>query len=137
MSRRVASMTIPPDIRGLMRLRSACRRVRPDITPAHGYVLHTARETLTRGRPPVFDPVLTSTATCSRGFFNRLEQFRDLATREAKRAVYYRAELTIAMSALWLHTGSKDTSLVITLPRLHFQIPIPSALVAALKGTPT
>jgi hypothetical protein len=34
--------------------------------------------------------------------FNRLKQFRDLATRYAKRAAYYQAELTIAAIVLWL-----------------------------------
>lgn len=34
--------------------------------------------------------------------FNRLNQFRDLATRHAKRAAYYQAELTIAAMILWL-----------------------------------
>ena len=34
--------------------------------------------------------------------FNRLKQFRDLATRYAKRAAYYPAELTIAAIILWL-----------------------------------
>ncbi|WP_083889966.1 transposase [Nocardia pneumoniae] len=34
--------------------------------------------------------------------FNRLKQFRGLATRYAKRAAYYHAELTIAAIILWL-----------------------------------
>ncbi|WP_410586347.1 hypothetical protein [Amycolatopsis sp. lyj-23] len=34
--------------------------------------------------------------------FNRLEQFRDLATRYAKRAAYYQAEHTIAAIVLSL-----------------------------------
>jgi len=34
--------------------------------------------------------------------FNRLKQFRDLATRYAKRVAYYQAELTIAAIVLWL-----------------------------------
>lgn len=34
--------------------------------------------------------------------FNRLNQFRDLATRYANRAVYYYAELTIAAIIRWL-----------------------------------
>ncbi|MBF6188561.1 transposase, partial [Nocardia farcinica] len=34
--------------------------------------------------------------------FNRLKQFRGLATRYAKRAAYYQAELTIAAIVLWL-----------------------------------
>ena len=33
--------------------------------------------------------------------FNRLKRFRDLATRYAKRAAYYRSELTLAAIVLW------------------------------------
>ena len=42
-------------------------------------------------------------------FFNRLKQFRDLATRYAKRAAYYRSELIIASLVLWLRTDLQDT----------------------------
>jgi transposase len=34
--------------------------------------------------------------------FNRLKQFRALATRSSKRAAYYRTELTLAAIVLWL-----------------------------------
>ncbi len=34
--------------------------------------------------------------------FNRLKQFRDLATRYAKRTAYYQTSLTIAAIILWL-----------------------------------
>ena len=34
--------------------------------------------------------------------FNRLKQFRDLATRYAKRVAYYRAEMLLAATILWL-----------------------------------
>jgi transposase len=40
--------------------------------------------------------------------FNRLKQFRDLATRYAQRAAYYRAQITIAAIVLWLRTGLQD-----------------------------
>lgn len=40
--------------------------------------------------------------------FNRLKQFRALATRFTKRAAYYRSELTIAAIILWLR-DSPDT----------------------------
>jgi transposase len=53
------------------------------------------------GRPPVFDPQLY----CQRNvvaLFQRLEQFRGLAIRYAKRAAYCQAEHTIAAIILWL-----------------------------------
>ena len=38
----------------------------------------------------------------SRLRFNRLKQWRDLATRYAKRAAIYQASLTIAAIMIWL-----------------------------------
>jgi transposase len=54
------------------------------------------------GRPPAFDPQLYKQRNVVERCFNRLKQFRDLATRYAKRAAYYQAELTIAAIVLWL-----------------------------------
>jgi transposase len=54
------------------------------------------------GRPPDFDPDLYRHRNVVERCFNRLKQFRDLATRYAKRAAYYQAELTIAAIILWL-----------------------------------
>jgi transposase len=48
------------------------------------------------GRPPAFDPERYAGRNVVERCFNRLKQFRDLVTRYAKRAAYYRAELTIA-----------------------------------------
>jgi transposase InsO family protein len=45
------------------------------------------------GRPPAFDPDLYADRNVVERCFNRLKQFRDLATRYAKRAAYYRAEI--------------------------------------------
>ena len=42
--------------------------------------------------------------------FNRLKQFRGLSTRYAKRAAYYRAEIIIAATGLWLRTDLQDTA---------------------------
>jgi len=61
------------------------------------------------GRPPAFDPVVYAGRNVVERFFNRLKQFRDLATRYAKRAAYYRAELIIAATVLWLRAGLQDT----------------------------
>jgi transposase len=54
------------------------------------------------GRPPAFDADLYKQRTIIERRFNRLKQFRDLATRYAKRAAYYHDELTIATIILWL-----------------------------------
>lgn len=54
------------------------------------------------GRPPAFDAELYKQRNVVERCFNRLKQFRDLATRYAKRAAYYQAELIIAAIVLWL-----------------------------------
>lgn len=54
------------------------------------------------GRPPTFDAEVYKQRNVVERCFNRLKQFRDLATHYAKRAAYYQAELTIAAIVLWL-----------------------------------
>lgn len=54
------------------------------------------------GRPPDFDADAYKGRNVVERCFNKLKQFRDLATRYAKRLAYYRAELTIAAIVLWL-----------------------------------
>ncbi len=54
------------------------------------------------GRPPRFDQEEYDRRNVVERAFARLKQFRDLATRYAKRAAYYVAELTLAAIVLWL-----------------------------------
>lgn len=54
------------------------------------------------GRPPAFDSQVYKRRNVVERCFNRLKQFRGLATRYTKRAAYYQAELTIAAIILWL-----------------------------------
>lgn len=54
------------------------------------------------GRPPAFDQELYRGRNVVERCFARLKQFRGLATRYAKRAAYYAAEVTIAAIVLWL-----------------------------------
>lgn len=61
------------------------------------------------GRPPRFDPDIYADRNVVERCFNRLKQFRDLATRYAKRAAYYRSEILIAAIVLWLRQDSQDT----------------------------
>ncbi|OJY42701.1 MAG: IS5 family transposase [Pseudonocardia sp. 73-21] len=61
------------------------------------------------GRPPAFDPNLYADRNVVERCFNRLKQFRDLATRYAKRAAYYRSEIIIAATVLWLRADLRDT----------------------------
>ena len=54
------------------------------------------------GRPPAFDRDRYKQRNVVERCFNRLKQFRALATRYAKRAVYYRATLLLVSAVLWL-----------------------------------
>jgi transposase len=61
------------------------------------------------GRPPAFDPVRYAERNVVERCFNRLKQFRALATRYAKRVAYYRSEIIIAAIVLWLRADLQDT----------------------------
>lgn len=61
------------------------------------------------GRPPVFNAEEYADRNVVERCFNRLKQFRDLATRYAKRAAYWRSELIIAATILWLREPLQDT----------------------------
>jgi transposase len=54
------------------------------------------------GRPPDFDAHAYRDRNVVERCFARLKQFRDLATRYAKRLAYWRSELIIATIVLWL-----------------------------------
>jgi transposase len=56
------------------------------------------------GRPPKFDRDRYKQRNVVERCFNRLKQFRALATRYAKRAAYYRATLLLVSAVLWLST---------------------------------
>jgi transposase len=62
------------------------------------------------GRPPVFDPDRYARRNVVERCFNRLKQFRGLATRYTKRAAYYRSEIIIAAIVLWLRADLQDTA---------------------------
>jgi transposase len=72
-------------------------------------IAHRATKGSHGGRPPAFDADSYRQRNVVERCFNRLKQFRDLATRYAKRAAYYRAELTIAAIILWLRNDPQDT----------------------------
>lgn len=78
------------------------RRVRFVSPERDDQIARRAAKGSAGGRPPEFDPEVYKQRNVVERCFNRLEQFRGLATRYAKRAAYYLAELTIAAIVLWL-----------------------------------
>ncbi|MEU4660220.1 transposase [Micromonospora aurantiaca] len=53
------------------------------------------------GRPPAFDRAIYRKRSVVEGCFNRLKQWRDLATRYAKRASLYQASLVLVAVIIW------------------------------------
>lgn len=73
-------------------------------------IRHRQRKGSRGGRPPGFDPELYADRNVVERCFNRLKQFRALATRYAKRVAYYRSEIVIAAIVLWLRVADlQDT----------------------------
>lgn len=60
------------------------------------------------GRPPAFDRELYKARNVVERCFNRLKQFRAIATRFDKLATRYRAQLHLAALILWLREPRKD-----------------------------
>lgn len=84
------------------RLAMRKRRIRFISPERDDQIRHRKRRGRRGGRPPGLDTETYKQRNVVERCFNRLKQFRDLATRYAKRAAYYQAELTIAAIILWL-----------------------------------
>ncbi len=54
------------------------------------------------GRPPNFDKEIYRQRNVVERCFNRFKQWRDLATRYAKRAAIYRSSLLLIAAMIWL-----------------------------------
>ncbi len=89
-----------PSTRAAMRRRKV-KFVSPEKADQTRYRVATGSR---GGRPPAFDVALYRGRNVIERCFNRLKQFRDLATRYAKRAAYFRAEILLAATVLWLRT---------------------------------
>ncbi len=62
------------------------------------------------GCPPTFDTERYKARTVVERCFNRLKQWRALATRYTKRGHYYRNEVIIASIMLWLAEDPRETA---------------------------
>ena len=78
------------------------RRIRHTIPEPADQLARRAAKGNGGGRPPAFDPAVYKRRNVVERCFNRLKQWRDLATRFAKRASIYRASLVIAAALIWL-----------------------------------
>ena len=57
----------------------------------------------TGGRPPAFDPVIYKRRNVVERSFNRIKDWRGLATRYDKLAITYRGGVVLRAITLWLH----------------------------------
>lgn len=80
----------------------AARRVRFTSPEKSDQIARRQAKGSAGGRPPAFDAEQYQQRNVVERCFARLKQFRDLATRYAKRAAYWAAEITIAAIILWL-----------------------------------
>ncbi len=84
--------------------RKALRRrgIRHTIPERKDQIARRAAKGSNGGRPPDFDKVLYKRRNVVERCFNRYKQWRDLATRYAKRASLYRAGLVLIAALMWL-----------------------------------
>jgi transposase len=78
------------------------RRIRHVIPERSDQVARRAAKGARGGRPPDFDKEAYKQRNVVERCFSRLKQWRDLATRYAKRAVIYRAGLVLISALIWL-----------------------------------
>jgi transposase len=84
--------------------RAALRRrgIRHAIPGRRGQQARRASRGSHGGRPPAFDKDAYKQRNVVERCFSRFKQWRDLATRYAKRAAIYRASLVIIAALIWL-----------------------------------
>ncbi len=78
------------------------KRIRATIPEPNDQIANRKRRGSRGGRPPAFDPHVYRQRNVVERCFNRLKQWRDLATRFAKRAAIYRAGLLLIAAIIWL-----------------------------------
>jgi transposase len=78
------------------------RGIRATIPERRDQQANRARRGSAGGRPPSFDPVAYKRRNVVRRCFNRLKQYRAIATRYDKTAMSYQAVIDLATLRMWL-----------------------------------
>ena len=85
------------------------RRVRATIPERSDQKAHRKAKGRAGGRPPAFDPVIYKHRNVMERFFNRVKEFRAVATRYDNPARNYRAGIVLAGIIVFLRDGLCDT----------------------------
>jgi transposase len=78
------------------------RGIRATIPERRDQRANRARRGRSGGRPPAFHPAINKRRNVVERCFNRLKQFRAIATRYDKTALSYQAMIDLATLTLWL-----------------------------------
>ena len=78
------------------------RRISATIPERRDQQANRARRGSTGGRPPAFDPVAYKRRNVVERCFNRLKQYRAIATRYDKTALSFQAMIDLATLMIWL-----------------------------------
>ncbi len=78
------------------------RRIPATIPGRHDQQANRRRRGRASGRPPAFDPTAYKRRNVVERCFNRLKQFRAIATRFDKTATSYRGMIDLATLLTWL-----------------------------------
>ena len=78
------------------------RRIHATIPERADQQANRARRGSAGGRPPTFDPVAYKRRNVVERCFNRLKQYRAIATRYDKTALSYQAMIDLATLKMWL-----------------------------------
>ncbi len=78
------------------------RRIRATIPERKDQIAHRKIKGSKGGRPPSFDPTAYKARNVVERFFNRIKEFRAIATRYDKHSRNYRAGIIIAGIITWL-----------------------------------
>lgn len=78
------------------------RRIRAVIPQPHDQIAHRQRRGRNGGRPPAFDPAAYRGRNVVERAFNRLKNWRGLASRYDKHAVIWRGGAVLASILTWL-----------------------------------
>jgi len=88
----------------------ARRGIKTTIPERDDQLAHRTRRGAKGGRPYTFDPAVYRRRNVVERCFNRLKQWRGLATRYDKTATNYLGALTLASLLIWTNSEMRDTA---------------------------